>query len=379
MMNQLSSFGGYIGSSFGYYYNQLSIEQKQEVNNILGSLGLSIGEVEFYFGFIFMSLGGISFFAFVFLLKKNPNLINNLRAQAAAMGFGAFGAAGYFSVGNPTSTPVYSSPTTPVYSPPTTPVYGSPTTPVIGNPNFPSPKQIGDAFLTVFSPKDLENLKNGGSLDLKNGVLSNLNDLAKYDKNGDGKISGDELKELQVSIDYNKDGKIDKNEIKSAADSNIKEIDVKSGKVITNDGKEFDLKVDPKVNIGGENKPALIIDSNKDGKPTKDPDNKLKPGDFSQFGSKTENKSSGNSSIKEIDVKSGKVITNDGKEFDLKADPKVNNGSSRYSGSSGASVSQSSSSSSSSSAASGSSGSSGSRSSSGSSGSIGSSTSGGRK
>ncbi len=371
MMNQLSSFGGYIGSSFGYYYNQLSIEQKQEVNNILGSLGVSISEVEFYFGFIFMSLGGISFFAFVFLLKNNPNLINNLRAQAAAMGFGAFGAAGYFSVGNPTSTPVYSSPTTPVYSPPTTPV--------IGNPNFPSPKQIGDAFLTVFSSKDLENLKNGGSLDLKNGVLSNLNDLAKYDKNGDGKISGDELKELQVSIDYNKDGKIDKNEIKSAADSNIKEIDVKSGKVITNDGKKFDLKVDPKVNIGGENKPALIIDSNKDGKPTKDPDNKLKPGDFSQFGSKTENKSSGNSSIKEIDVKSGKVITNDGKEFDLKADPKVNNGSSRYSGSSGASVSQSSSSSSSSSAASGSSGSSGSRSSSGSSGSIGSSTSGGRK
>jgi len=332
MMNQLSSFGGYIGSSFGYYYNQLSIEQKREVNNILGSLGVSISELEFYFGFISISLGNISFFAFVFLLKKNPNLLNNLRAQAAAMGFGAFGATGAFSVGSPTSTPLYS----------------SPTTSSSGNPNSSSPKQIGDAFLTAFSSKDLENLKNGGSLDLKNGVLSNLNDLAKYDKNGDGKISGDELKDLQVSIDYNKDGKIDKSELKSAADSNIKEIDVKSGKVITNDGKEFDLKADPKVNIGGENKPALIIDSNKDGKPTKDPDNKVQPGDFSQFGSKSEDKSSGSS---------------------LSA-----NGSSSSSGSSGASVSQSSSSSSSSSMASGSGGSS-----SGSSGSSGSSTSGGGK
>jgi hypothetical protein len=243
-------------------------------------------------------------------------------AAGGAVGGAVGGAAGAFGVGNP----IYSfPPTTPSNSSPTTPS----TPPSSGNPNCPSPKQIGDAFLTAFSPKDLQNLKNGGSLDLKNGVLSNLKDLAKYDKNGDGKISGDELKDLQVSIDYNKDGKINKNELKSAVESNIKEIDLKSGKVTTNDGKEFDLKADPKVNIGGENKPAVIIDSNKDGKPTKDRDNKLQPGDFSQFGSKTEDKPK---------------------------DPQVSsaNGSSSSSGSSGASVSLSSSSSSSSSAASGS-------------------------
>ena len=163
-------------------------------------------------------------------------------------------------------------------------------------PNCTSPKQLGDAFLTIFSAKDLEALKNGETLDLKNGVLSNLNDLAKYDKNGDGKISGDELKDIQVSIDYNKDGKIDNNELKSAQDANIKEIDLNSKKVITNDGKDFDLKPDPNVNIGGENKPAVVIDTNEDGKPTKDGENKLQPGDFSQLGDKTPSGSSSGAS-----------------------------------------------------------------------------------
>jgi len=255
--------------SYGYYYNQLTIEQKQQVNNICSDLGVSVGELEFYFGFIAISIGNISFFAFIFLLKKNPNLINSLRAQAAAMGFGAAGAAGI-------STPSYSS----------TPSYNLPTTPSSGGPNCSCPKQIGDAFLTVFSPKDLENLKNGEKLDLKNGVVDNLKELAKYDKNGDGKLTNDELKDLQITIDKNKDGKIDKDELKTAPDANIKEIDLKTGKVLTNDGKTFDIQRD-NVKIGDENKNALIIDSNKDGKPTKDRDNKLQPGDFSQFGSKS--------------------------------------------------------------------------------------------
>ena len=211
------------------------------------------------------------------MLKKNPNLINSLRAQAAAMGFGAFGAFGAFGI--------------------STPSYNLPPTPSIGVPNYPSPKQIGAAFLTVFSPKDLEKLKNGEKLDLKNGVVDNLKELAKYDKNGDGKLTEDELKDVQITIDKNKDGKIDKDELKTASDANIKEIDLKTGKVVTNDGKTFDTQRD-NLKIGDENKNALIVDLNKDGKPTKDRDNKLQPGDFSQLGSKSSssNTDKGNSS-----------------------------------------------------------------------------------
>jgi hypothetical protein len=319
MINQLS--GGYIGSSFGYYYNQLSIEQKQKVNNILGRLGVPISEVEFYFGFISKSLGNVSFFAFVFLLKKNPNLINKLRAQAAGMGFGAagaagigFGAAGAFGLGVTTSTPSIPPTPTPIPTPTSTPTPtpsipptpstpstsssirstssdSSPTTPASVNP---TPRQIGDAFLTHFSPKDLENLKNGGSLDLKNGVIANFKELAKYDKNGDGKIDGQELKDLQVAIDFNKDGIIDKNEIKTALDANVKEIDLKAERIITNDERNFGVKEDPKVKIGNEDKAALIIDSNKDEKPTKDANNRLEPGDFGQFGAKPSDKPSDN-------------------------------------------------------------------------------------
>jgi hypothetical protein len=337
MINQLS--GGYIGSSFGYYYNQLSIEQKQKVNNILGRLGVSISEVEFYFGFISKSLGNVSFFVFVFLLKKNPNLINKLRAQAAGMGFGAAGAAGAAGIGfgaagaagigfgaagaagafglgvttstpsippTPTPTPIPTPTSTPTPTPsipptPSTPSTSSsirstssdssPTTPASVNP---TPRQIGDAFLTHFSPKDLENLKNGGSLDLKNGVIANFKELAKYDKNGDGKIDGQELKDLQVAIDFNKDGIIDKNEIKTALDANVKEIDLKAERIITNDERNFGVKEDPKVKIGNEDKAALIIDSNKDEKPTKDANNRLEPGDFGQFGAKPSDKPSDN-------------------------------------------------------------------------------------
>jgi len=231
------------------------------------------------------------------LLKKNPNLINSLRAQAAAMGFGAFGAFGAFGI----STPSYNLPPTPSIG---VPNYPSPSievpnypSPSIGVPNYPCPKQIGDAFLTVFSPKDLEKLKNGEKLDLKNGVVDNLKELAKYDKNGDGKLTEDELKDVQITIDKNKDGKIDKDELKTASDANIKEIDLKTGKVVTNDGKTFDTQRD-NLKIGDENKNALIVDLNKDGKPTKDRDNKLQPGDFSQLGSKSSssNTDKGNSS-----------------------------------------------------------------------------------
>ncbi len=244
--------------SYGYYYNQLSIQQKQEVNNISSSLGVSIEELEFYFSFISASIGNISFFAFVFLLKNKPHLINTFRAQYTSM-------MGNFSQGVVSFNPINSN---------------SPS-----SSNSVSPKQIGDAFLTNFSQKDLQALKEGQSLDLKNGIINNINDLSKFDKNGDGKLTGDELNQLQISIDNNKDGKIENNELKSAQDFNVKEINLKDGKLITNDGKEFNLKGD-NVKIGDENKNATIIDSNKDGKVTKDSSNRVEPGSFSQFGSK---------------------------------------------------------------------------------------------
>ena len=259
-----------INSNYGFYYNQLSIQQKQEVNNICNSLGVSVQELEFYFSFIQMSMGNISFFAFVFLLRQKPHLINTFRAQYAAMTGGQVSGGYNYSPVSPSSS-------------------GG------GSKSCCNPREIGDAFLTNFSQKDLQALQNGKSLDLNNGIISNIQNLSQFDKNGDGKLSGDELQALQVAIDQNKDGKIDQNEVKSAKDANVKEVDLNNGKVITNEGKTFDLNQD-NVKVGNENKNAVIIDSNQNKTVDKDSDGKVVPGNFNQFGKSNDNKSPDNNS-----------------------------------------------------------------------------------
>ena len=99
-----------------------------------------------------------------------------------------------------------------------------------------------DAFVTYLTPQQIELLKQGKydqiKLDGKNlmtetGINGEQNKYKSgyekmrdlFDKNGDGIISGDELKNMYIWQDKNGDGKVDKDELKTAADWNIKQFD----------------------------------------------------------------------------------------------------------------------------------------------------------
>jgi Ca2+-binding EF-hand superfamily protein len=99
-----------------------------------------------------------------------------------------------------------------------------------------------DAFVVYLTPEQQELLKQGKydqiKLDGKNlmtetGINGEQNKYRSgwekvrdlWDKNGDGKITGDELKNVYIWQDKNGDGKVDKDELKPASAWNIKEID----------------------------------------------------------------------------------------------------------------------------------------------------------
>lgn len=268
-----------IGNNFSsyihQYYNSLSIEQKERVDFMCSELGVSMSEISYYFQYLNLSLGNINFFAFVFLIYKNPAILQNLRMINANFvtnsNFELGESGGYNFVTNPL------------------------------NPN-PSKSCIspskGDAFLTAFSPEQLKELQDGRNLNLKDGIINSIKDLAKFDKNGDGKISGNELKNLQIAVDSNKDGKISKDEIKGAIEAGAKEIDINTGKVTTNDGKTFNLN-EGKINVGENNKTdnrkAVTIDTDRSGGQTKDNNNRLEPGS-NQLGNSNNQGSSSTSS-----------------------------------------------------------------------------------
>jgi hypothetical protein len=99
-----------------------------------------------------------------------------------------------------------------------------------------------DAFVVYLTPEQQELLKQGKydqiKLDGKNlmtetGINGEQNKYKSgwekvrdlWDKNGDGKITGDELKDVYIWQDKNGDGKVDPDELKPASAWNIKEID----------------------------------------------------------------------------------------------------------------------------------------------------------
>jgi Ca2+-binding EF-hand superfamily protein len=101
-----------------------------------------------------------------------------------------------------------------------------------------------DAFVVYLTPEQQELLKQGKydqiKLDGKNlmtetGINGEQNKYKSgwekvrdlWDKNGDGKITGDELKNVYIWQDKNGDGKVDKDELKPASAWNITEIDTK--------------------------------------------------------------------------------------------------------------------------------------------------------
>jgi hypothetical protein len=101
-----------------------------------------------------------------------------------------------------------------------------------------------DAFVVYLTPEQQELLKQGKydqiKLDGKNlmtetGINGEQNKYKSgwekvrdlWDKNGDGKITGDELKTVYIWQDKNGDGKVDKDELKPASAWNITEIDTK--------------------------------------------------------------------------------------------------------------------------------------------------------
>jgi len=276
-------------SSYLYHYNSLSVEQKSQVNMIASSLGISIEELSFYFGMISFNLGNISFFAFVFLIYQKPQILNNLRMIYANMQAQANFNIGFIGGFNNTPQPY------PLPSNPELP------TPLPSNPGESNcvKSQIGDAFLTAFSPQDLAKLQNGEKIDLKNGIISSINNLKEFDKNNDGKLTGDELKDLQVAVDKNKDGQIEKGELAKALEAGVKEIDINSGKVTTNDGKEFNIN-QGNVNVGKDgktdNKPAITIDTDKNAGQSKDGNNRLEPAPSPQLGNSPNSTNNSNGS-----------------------------------------------------------------------------------
>lgn len=100
-----------------------------------------------------------------------------------------------------------------------------------------------DAFVVYLTPQQIELLKQGKynqiKLDGRNlmtetGINGRQNVYrsgyekmrALFDKNGDGIISGDELKNVYIWQDKNGDGKVDKDELKTAAEWGIKQFDI---------------------------------------------------------------------------------------------------------------------------------------------------------
>lgn len=63
-----------------------------------------------------------------------------------------------------------------------------------------------------------------------------------WDKNGDGKITGDELKTVYIWQDKNGDGKVDKDELKAASDWNIKELDTNKGSYSRKVGEQINYR-----------------------------------------------------------------------------------------------------------------------------------------
>jgi Ca2+-binding EF-hand superfamily protein len=116
-----------------------------------------------------------------------------------------------------------------------------------------------DAFVTYLTPEQQELLKQGKydqiKLDGKNlmtetGINGEQNKYKSgwekvrdlWDKNGDGKITGDELKSVYIWQDKNGDGKVDKDELKAASDWNIKELDTNKGSYSRKVGEQINYR-----------------------------------------------------------------------------------------------------------------------------------------
>jgi len=116
-----------------------------------------------------------------------------------------------------------------------------------------------DAFVTYLTPQQIELLKQGKydqiKLDGKNlmtetGINGEQNKYKSgyekmrdlFDKNGDGIISGDELKNMYIWQDKNGDGKVDKDELKTAADWNIKQFDTNKESYTRKIGEQVNYK-----------------------------------------------------------------------------------------------------------------------------------------
>lgn len=80
---------------------------------------------------------------------------------------------------------------------------------------------------------------NGEQNKYKNG-WEKVRDL--WDKNGDGKITGDEIKSVYIWQDKNGDGKVDSNELKSAKDWNITELDTNKSTYSRKVGEQVNYK-----------------------------------------------------------------------------------------------------------------------------------------
>lgn len=116
-----------------------------------------------------------------------------------------------------------------------------------------------DAFVTYLTPEQIELLKQGKydqiKLDGKNlmtetGINGEQNKYKSgyekmrdlFDKNGDGIISGDELKNMYIWQDKNGDGKVGKDELKTAADWNIKQFDTNKESYTRKIGEQVNYK-----------------------------------------------------------------------------------------------------------------------------------------
>jgi len=116
-----------------------------------------------------------------------------------------------------------------------------------------------DAFVVYLTPEQQELLKQGKydqiKLDGRNlmtetGINGEQNKYKSgwekvrdlWDKNGDGKITGDELKTVYIWQDKNGDGKVDPDELKPASAWNITEIDTNKGSYSRKIGEQINYR-----------------------------------------------------------------------------------------------------------------------------------------
>lgn len=118
-----------------------------------------------------------------------------------------------------------------------------------------------DAFVTYLTPEQIKLLQEGKfdqirldgrnlmtetGIDGRQNVYRNgyekMRDL--YDKNKDGIISGDELKNMYIWQDKNGNGKVDKDELKTAAEWGIKQFDTNAGNYTRKVGEIFNYRQD---------------------------------------------------------------------------------------------------------------------------------------